>query len=434
MDISIRMSKKEVSRYDIIQKTIQKELRNTEASEILHLTPRHIRRIKERVEKEGMQGLVHKSRGKPSNRKIPEEEENRIRTILKENYPDFTPAFATEKLREKHDITHDPKTIRRMMIEEGLRKPKRKKQEPHRAWRQRRSSYGELQQYDGSYEDWFEGRLGEGKKQCLLASIDDATGTITSAKFDEHEGVFPTFRFWKFYLETHGKPLSIYVDKFSTYSMNHKLAKENPDTKTQFTRAIESLGIEVILAHSPQAKGRVERLFKTLQDRMVKEMRLSSINTIPEANLFLTNVFIPDFNKRFGVTARTSANLHKSITEKEKESFPSVFTRHAERTVRNDYTIAYKNIWYQLEATPSLLIQKKDAVIVEEKEDKSIQIKMRGKYLDFHQLPERPKRVLEKNSPWVLARPLPTIPARNHPWRRFRIGRNVLKVSEFVKS
>jgi len=127
MDISIRMSQKEVSRYDIIQKTIQKELRNKEASEILHLTSRHIRRIKERVEKEGIQGLVHKSRGKPSNRKIPKEEENRIRTILKENYYDFTPAFATEKLREKHNITHDRKTIQRMMIEEGLRKPKRKK-------------------------------------------------------------------------------------------------------------------------------------------------------------------------------------------------------------------------------------------------------------------------------------------------------------------
>lgn len=434
MDISIRMSKKEVSRYDIIQKTISKELRNTEASEILHLTPRHIRRIKGRVEKEGAQGLVHKSRGKPSNRKIPEEEENRIKTILKENYPDFTPAFATEKLREKHDITHDPKTIQRMMIEEGLRKPKRKKQETHRAWRQRRSSYGELQQYDGSYEDWFEGKLGEGKKQCLLASIDDATSTITSATFDEHEGVFPTFRFWQEYLEKHGKPLGIYVDKFSTYSMNHKIAKENPDTKTQFTRAIESFGIEVILANSPQAKGRVERLFRTLQDRLVKEMRLSGINTLSEANLFLINVFIPDFNKRFGVTARTSANLHKSITEKEKESFPSVFSRHEERTVRNDYTIAYKNIWYQLEATPSLLIQKKDTVTIEEKEDGSIQIKIRGKYLNFHPLPERPKKESEKNSPWVLAKPLPTIPAKNHPWRRFRMGSTVSKVSEFVKS
>jgi len=416
------MSQKEVSRYDIVQKTIQKELKNKEASVLLNLTPRHIRRIKKKVEKEGMQGLVHKSRGKPSNRKVSEEEENQIKTILKDSYPDFTPAFATEKLREKHDIIHDTKTIRRMMIEEGLLKPKKKKQEIHREWRQRRSSYGELEQYDGSYEDWFEGRLGEGKKQCLLAAIDDATGIITRAKFDEHEGVFPTLRFWQEYLEIHGKPMYIYVDKFSTYSMNHKLAKENPDTKTQFTRAIESLGIGSILANSPQAKGRVERLFRTLQDRLVKEMRLRGINTISEANLFLTNVFVPDFNKRFGVPARTEADLHKKVTEKEKESFPSVFSRHETRTVRNDYTIAYKNRWYQLEATQSLLIQKKDTITIEEREDQSIKMKLKGIYLNFHQLPERPKPVTKEKTPWVLAQSLPTIPAQNHPWRRFQIN------------
>lgn len=429
------MSQKEVSRYDIIQKAIQKELKNKEAAEILHLTARHIRRIKKRVQKEGMQGLVHKNRGKSSNRKIPKEEEEKIKKILKDNYPDFTPAFATEKLREKHDIRHDEKTIQRMMVEEGLLQPKKKKnQDKHRKWRQRRSSYGELIQHDGSYEDWFEGRLGEGKKQCLLASIDDATSTITQALFDEHEGVFPTFRFWQAYLEKEGKPMGIYVDKFSTYSMNHKIARENPDTKTQFKRAMESLGIEIILANSPQAKGRVERLFRTLQDRLVKEMRINNIGTVSEANTFLANVFIPDFNKRFGVLARTEANFHKKITKRERTSFPSVFSRHEERTVRNDYTISYKNIWYQLEATSSVLIQKKDVVIVEEKEDGSIHMKLRGKYLDFHPLPERPKKESEKNSPWILAKPVPTVPAKNHPWRRFQIRQKERKVSNFIRA
>jgi hypothetical protein len=291
-----------------------------------------------------------------------------------------------------------------------------------------------LEQYDGSYEDWFEGRMGEGKKQCLLASIDDANGTITSAKFDEHEGVFPTFRFWQEYLEKHGKPLNIYADKFSTYSMNHKTAKENPDTKTQFKRAMESLNIEIILANSPQAKGRVERLFRTLQDRLVKEMRLNNVNTIPEANTFLQTTFIPDFNKRFGVSPRSTEDLHKKVTEKEKNSFPSVFSRHEERTVRNDYTIAYKNIWYQLEATQSLLIQKKDTVTVEEQEDQSIRITLRGKYLDFHTISERPKRQNEKNAPWVLAKPIPTVPAKDHPWRRFQIGQKVAKVSNLTRA
>lgn len=378
-----------------------------------------------------MKGLVHKNRGKPSNRKIPEKEEKKIKKILKEKYPDFTPAFATEKLREIHKITHNEKTIQRMMIEEGLRKPKRQKQETHRTWRQRKASYGEMEQYDGSYEDWFEGRLGEGEKQCLLASIDDATSKITKAKFDDHEGVYPTFRFWQEYLKKKGKPFKIYVDKFSTYSMNHKTAKENPDTKTQFTRAMESLGIEIITANSPQAKGRIERLFRTLQDRLIKEMRLNRINTIAEANKFLADVFIPDFNKQFSVSPRSKANLHKKITEKEKNSFPSVFSRHETRTVRNDFTISYKNDWYQLKPTSSILIQKKDTVTIEEKEDQSIQIKVRGKYLDFVKLPERPKKELEKNSPWVLAKPIPTIPAKDHPWRRYVKKQ---KVSNFTRT
>ena len=441
------MSQKEVSRYDIIKKAIEKKLKDTEASEILHLTTRHIRRIKERVKKEGMKGLVHKNRGKPSNRKITEEEEEKIKKILKEKYPDFTPAFAREKLEEKHDIRHDRKTVKRLMVEEGLVKQKKKKQEVHRAWRQRRSSYGELVQYDGSYEDWFEGRgrgrgrgrgkEEQGKKQCLLAAIDDATGKITKAKFDEHEGVFPTFHFWQEYLEKHGKPLNIYSDKFSTYSMNHKTAQENPDTKTQFKRAMDSLGIELILANSPQAKGRVERLFRTLQDRLVKEMRLNGISTVPEANLFLQNVFIPDFNKRFSVPPRSKANLHRKVTKKEKESFFSVFSRHEERTVRNDYTVSYKNAWYQLKATTSILVRKKDTVIVLEKEDASIQITLRGKYLDFHPLPERPKKESEKKSPWVLAKSLPLpprIPAKNHPWRKFHINPETQKTRIRLKS
>ncbi len=433
MDTSLRMSKKEVSRYDIIKKTIDKKLKNVEASRILNLTPRQIRRIKERVVKEGMKGLLHKSRGKASNRKIPEEEEEKIKKLLKEKYPDFTPAFATEKLRKVHQITHDEKTIQRMMIEEGLQKPKKKKQETHRIWRQRKSSYGEMEQYDGSYEDWFEGRLGEGKKQCLLASIDDATGKITQAKFDEHEGVFPTFRFWQEYLEKHGKPFSIYTDKFSTYSMNHKTAKENPDTKTQFERVMEELNIELILANSPQAKGRVERLFRTLQDRLVKELRLSDVSTLFEANIFLTNVFVPDFNKEFSVCPRSTANIHKRITQKEKKSFPSIFSRHETRTIRNDYTISYKNTWYQMEATKSVLIQKKDIVIIEEKEDGGIQIRLRGKYLDFYPLPERPKKVSEKKSPWVLAKPVPTVPAKDHPWRSYVKRQKQQKVSNFTQ-
>lgn len=421
MDNLIIMSQKEANRYDIIKKTIDKKIKSIEAAIILSLTARQIRRLKKRVAKDGIKGLIHAGRGQTSSRKIPKKEEDKIKKILKEHYSDFGPTFAAEKLDEVHKLKRDPKTIRRIMIAEDLWKPKNKKKEEYRSWRQRRPAFGELGQYDGSYEYWFEGRA---PKCCLLASIDDATSQITHMKFDEHEGVEPTFNFWQEYLEKHGKPMAIYVDKFSTYSMNHKLAKENPDTLTQFERAMEQLKIEVINAHSSQAKGRVERLFGTLQDRLIKELRLAKISTIPEANEFLIKTFIPKFNAKFGVVPRSVANLHKKITQKEKDSFPSIFCRHYERTIRSDYTLSYKNIWYQLEETQAVAICKKDVVLVEERFDGEIKFKLRGKYLEYRQLPEMPKKVSEKAVPWVLVKALPARPAATHPWRTFQYAKN----------
>jgi transposase-like protein len=420
MDNRIIMSQKEASRYDIIQKTIKKEIKGVEAAEMLNLTDRHIRRLKKKVAKEGLRGLIHASRGKPSKRKLPEKETAKIKELLHKHYPDFGPTFAAEKLSEVHKIKRDPKTIRAIMIAEELWKPKRKKKQEYRSWRQRRTAFGELEQYDGSYEYWFEDR---GQKCCLLAAIDDAKGEITHAKFDEHEGVEPTFNFWQEYFEINGKPHEIYVDKFSTYSMNHKLAKENPDTLTQFERAMSELQVGVIKANSSQAKGRVERLFKTLQDRLIKELRLNKISTTDKANEFL-ETFIPKFNEKFGVTPRSDTNLHKQITTKEKKTFPSIFSRHYERTIRNDYTLSYKNDWYQLEETQSVAMFKKELVTVEERFDGTIHFKLRGKYLNYKQLPARPKKISEKAVPWVLAKSVPVKPAANHPWKNFQYANN----------
>jgi len=412
----IIMSQKEARCYEIIKKVINKEITGVEAAETLNLTARHIYRIKSKVEKDGLKGLIHKGRGKPSNRTIPDKEKKRIIEIIKEKYWDFGPTFASEKLEENHKIKRDPKTIRAIMIAEDLWKPKRKKKQEYRSWRQRRASFGELEQYDGSYECWFEDR---GPKCCLLAAIDDAKGEITYAKFDVHEGVRPTFNFWQEYLEKQGKPLNIYVDKFSTYSMNHKIAKENPDTLTQFERAMRQLGVGVIRANSSQAKGRVERLFETLQDRLIKELRLKNISTTREANKFLEKIFIPKFNARFSVEPRSKANLHKKITEHEKNIFPSVFARHYERTIRNDYTISYKNAWYQLEETQTVAMFAGEALDVEERFNGEVYFKLRGKYLNYKRIPEKPIKISEKSKTWTLA---PSIPAQNHPWRKFQFG------------
>jgi transposase-like protein len=302
------------------------------------------------------------------------------------------------------------------MITEGLWEPKRKKKEKHRAWRQRKASKGEMLQYDGSYEYWFENR---GEKCCLLAGIDDADGQIW-AKFDDHEGVEPTFNYWREYIERFGKPNTIYVDKFSTYSMNHKLAKENPDTLTQFERAMKELNIGIIHAHSPQAKGRVEKLFKTLQDRLIKELRLSNISTIKEANEFLEKEFLPKFNAKFMVEPRTKANLHKKLNAQEKSRLDSIFSRQYKRVVRNDFTISHENNWYQLEKNQPVTICKRDTVIVEGRMDGSIHFRLRGKYLNYKLLPERPRKLNSDKGKlqWVIAKTTAYTPPASHPWRQ----------------
>jgi len=285
-------------------------------------------------------------------------------------------------------------------------------------------------QYDGSYEHWLEDRGGTGEI-CLLAGIDDANSRVW-AKFDEHEGVEPTFSYWREYIERFGKPYSIYVDKFSTYSMNHKLAKENPDALTQFERAMEELNIEVIHAHSQEAKGRVEKLFKTLQDRLIKELRLNNISTIKEANIFLEEEFLPKFNAKFMVEPRTNANLHKELTEKEKSGLDSVFSRQYERVVKNDFTISHKKNYYQMEKDQPIAIFKKDTVTVEERMDKSIYLRIRGKYLNYRILPEKPKKMSEAKL-WVIPKKENYKPPINHPWRQTSKLEYIKKINQNVQ-
>lgn len=412
----ITMSLKEVKKYEVLNKVINKELNGTEASRLLGLSIRQIRRLKGRVAESGAKGLMHGNRGQPSNRSIPDGERRRIIALIKEKYADFGPLLASEKLEELHRIKRDKGTIRSIMIKNGLWQPDSKKKEAHRAWRERKASKGELIQYDGSYDFWFEDR---GEKCCLLLGIDDADNDVI-ARFDEHEGVEPTFNYWRRYIERKGKPNAIYADKFSTYSMNHKLAQENPDTLTQFERAMKELSIGVIRANSPQAKGRVERVFRTLQDRLIKELRLNNISTIEEANEFLERDFLPKFNAKFMVEARSKANLHKQLSEQEKKKLDSIFSRQYQRVVNNDFTISHRKNYYQLEKNQPVTICKRDIVTVEERMDQSIHLKLRGKYLDCKLLPERPKKLSakEKQLNWVIPKRTTYTPPADHPWRQ----------------
>ncbi len=419
-----KLTAKEQEKATILSDTIAGKITNAHAAKQLGLSIRQVQRTKAHIRKGGILAVVHQLKGKPSNHRYTEETKATVITTIEKKYPDFKPSFATEKLTENHAITISRETTRLWMIEKGLWKTrKQRKTHTYRAWRPRKEFFGELQQFDGSYHYWFENRYCDTKgnpiEVCLLASIDDATGQITKASFAPHEGVIegviPVFTFWKEYVQQHGSPLAIYLDKFSTYKINHKSAVDNHDLMTQFERAMQSLGIQLIFAHSPQAKGRVERLFDTLQDRLVKELRLAHINTPEQGNIFLTALFIPSFNKKFAVLSIREGNLHKSLSKGDTQ-LHRIFSVHSIRTIHNDFTIQFKNIWYQLAEIQPTTLRPKEKVSVEEWLDGTIHFTMREYTLTVIALPKKP--LPQKTTPVILTtHKLNWQPPKNHPWK-----------------
>lgn len=410
----IELTALEQERYDIIRSCIAGDITNKEASVRLGLKVRRVQKIKRAVEKDGAVGVIHKSKGRASGNATDEATVKKVITFFEEKkHSDFGPTFAQEKLADQ-GIEMNRETLRLLMIKKEI-------WEPHlrcglqitREWRERKECFGELIQFDGSYHDWLE----TGEKECLLAAIDDATSIIVDAMFEDNEGVRAVFRFWWAYMEAHGRPVAVYLDKFSTYKVNHKNAVDNPEFMTQFERAMGELGVRVICANSPQAKGRVERLFGTLQDRMVKEMRLVDIKTRDSGDKYIREKYRDDHNKRFSVPARSIIDAHRPLSDDLRARLPSIFSIQSKRKVNNDYTIQFKNKWFQLEATQDTTVYKRDEVIVEERLDDTLHIRNKNTYLKYHELPERPKPMsvpvvaLTKRKPdWK--------PPLNHPWRR----------------
>lgn len=307
------------------------------------------------------------------------------------------------------------------MIAEGLWRKRKQKKVDYRSWRPRKEYFGELEQFDGSYHYWLENRYcdndGSPIELCLLASIDDAKGEITKAEISMNEGVVAVFTFWRSYALTQGKPLAIYLDKFSTYKLNHKGAVDNPELMTQFQRAMKDLSVLPITANSPQAKGRIERLFQTLQDRLVKELRMAKISTPREAQVFLDTVFIPAFNKKFSVIPAKEENVHRPLSETEKQQLDRIFSIQSQRKVNNDFTIQFKNHWYQLTELQPTTIRPRETIIVEQWLDGTIHLNKQGHYLSYISLPKRPKKA--KTNPSILTtHPLNWKPPPNHPWKR----------------
>ena len=295
----IMASQEELKRLHVIRKVQEKVIRQGEAGEVLSLSGRQIRRIVKRVRAEGDRGVIHRSRGRTSNRAFPGKDKDRVIELYREKYEGFGPTLAVEKLLERDRIELSEETLRGWLIESGDWKKSRKRR-GYRQWRERQGHCGEMVQMDGSHHDWLEGR---GACCVLMGYVDDATGR-GFGRFYEYEGTVPAMDSFRRYIRRYGIPLKVYLDKHTTYKSNGQPTLEEElagiEPLSEFERALSELQVEVIHAHSPQAKGRVERFFGTLQDRLVKEMRLRGIKSIEEANLFLEEYW-PEFNRKFAV-------------------------------------------------------------------------------------------------------------------------------------
>ena len=408
----IMLSQRELRRLHIIHKVLEGVIRQVDAADLLLLSDRQIRRIVKRVRLEGEAGITHKSRGKPSNRRLPKTIKDKVIKLYREKYHDFGPTFASEKLYEIDRIKIGDETLRQWLIESGDWKKTGKKR-THRQWRERKHYFGEMIQLDGSHHDWFEGR---GPKCVLMGYIDDATGK-TFGRFYPYEGTIPAMDSFKRYIKKYGIPMSVYLDKHTTYKSPAKPSIEdelnNTKPLSEFGRALKELGVELIHANSPQAKGRVERLFKTLQDRLVKEMRLRGIHSIEEANKFL-GYYLPIYNKRFAVKPKGKDNLHRPIPKGIK--LDNILCIKTERRLRKDFTVAHNRKLYQVEDPI-----KAERVVVIEKIDGSMAITYKDTPVKFREITTRPKK--EQKEPRVCIARKRYIPPPDHPWRRFKFGK-----------
>lgn len=327
-------------RIEVLDLLAANQITSKQASQQLKITIRQIGRIAKRYKKEGVSGLYSKKIGQHSNNKFPDAVKNCFTRIVREKYSDFGPTFAHEKLTELHDAEFSIETLRKWMIEERIWTPHIKPQERQHPLRTRRSCVGELVQIDGSKHLWFEGR---GEYSVLLVAIDDATSTILSARFVTVENAENYLRMFKEYFKEHGLPASLYSDKHGIFKVN---AKGCEDNETQFKRIVEALGINLIHAHTPQAKGRVERVFRTLQDRLVKELRLVGIDTIEAANAFLIE-YLPKHNEKFSEPPASEIDKHIPLTLSDEELDKALAFKH-QRQVRNDYSISYNSEKFDL--------------------------------------------------------------------------------------
>lgn len=379
MEERLTMTTRELDRLKVIHQVLQHKLTWPQAAAQLALSARQVGRWCVRVRQEGHRGILHRLRGRPSNHRLPPGHVAKAVALVRRHYPDFGPTFANEKLRQRHRLVVSTWTLRQGMIADGLWRPRPRKH-PHRAWRPRRACVGELVQLDGSEHAWFEHR---GPRCVLLLYIDDATSRLLDGAFVEIEDTVTLLSTTKTYLQRYGRPVAFYVDKDSIYKVNRQATIEEQlqdlHPLTQFTRAMRELDIEVIPAHSPQAKGRVERSFDTHQDRLVKELRLAKISTIPEANRFLHQVYLPAHNARFAVEPANPTDAHRLL--RRSHDLDAILSVQTTRTIDHDFTVRLQNRFFQLGPDQPVRIRPGDTVLIEQRLDGTTHLRAKGRYL-----------------------------------------------------
>lgn len=416
----LTMSQKELTRVEVMQQLKTKRLTQAEAATQLHMSVRQVKRLWRTYKKLGRAGLISKRRGQPSNHRLPPEVRQQSEMLIRQHYADFGPTLAHEKLTEKHHLKLSVESVRRLMVAADLWHPRHAKKAVIHQMRERRACLGELVQIDGSPCDWFEGRA----PACtLLVLIDDATGRLMELHFAPQETMFSYSEAMRHYLQRHGKPRALYSDKHGVFRVNITGAASGTGL-TQFGRAMEELGIQIICANTPQAKGRVERANQTLQDRLVKELRLRNISGIDAGNQYLPE-FIIDFNARFGVAPRSAHNAHRPLLATER--LERILTWQEKRLVSKNLTVQYNKVVYQIQTPRSSYALRKAQVLICETAQGEVTIEYQGRCLPFTIFEQQsqqaaiiPSKLLNDSLDSITPR-TPTKPAADHPWRTYQI-------------
>jgi transposase len=416
------MSDKEILRGQLIAQLIEGRVDQKSVAARLSVSVRQVKRLKRNYLKEGIAGLISKKRGRASNRCTPERIVTQAMTLIGRHYHDFGPTFASEKLAEQHGIKLSVETVRKHMIAAGYWKPKRGHTIRAHPMRDRRPQRGELIQIDGSPHDWFEGRAAY---CCLLVFIDDATSELTELQFVDTETTLGYMAALERHIHRHGIPAALYSDRHSIFRIN--AATVATDAQTQFARALAQLGIEGIQANSPQAKGRVERANQTLQDRLVKEMRLQGINDQASANKWLPT-FMADFNRRFAVQPAVATDAHVPY-QGATEALQRILSVQEERCLSKNLSCQYEKQHLQIKTAGIGLSLRGAKVTIHRHTDGRMELLWQGRALAFEKSVKLPMQEAPNDGKDVNARVdaalkkrVGTSPNKNHPWKRATEG------------